>query len=155
VTITLLNDGPQTLLFMCMVCDQKITLPSTQPEFVQFDDRKEAIMRVGRRVFRGHIDDCGSQGLVDMDTARRRMTVVVNSFVESDDPVRERVRLSAMFADVMDTDQMLERFTVVGFAAPFVIVDRKSDGKRGVLTFQHHPRFYFNWDDDIEKEGNP
>lgn len=154
MTITLLDDGPQTLMFMCMVCDQRITLPAAQPEFVSCDDRNEAMLRVGRRVFRSHIDDCGSQSLVDMDTARRRMTVVVNSFVESDDPVRERVRLSALFTDVMDTEQMLERFTVIGFAAPFVIVKQKSDGKRGVLTFQHHPRFYFNWDDDIEKEGD-
>jgi hypothetical protein len=29
-----------------------------------------------------------------------------------------------------------------------VVARRKSDGMRGSLEFQHHPRFYFNWEDD-------
>ena len=29
--------------------------------------------------------------------------------------------------------------------APFVVVRRKGDGKKGSLEFQHQPRFYFNF----------
>jgi hypothetical protein len=39
-------------------------------------------------------------------------------------------------------------FTVDGFAAPFVIVTRKKDGKKGSLEFMHSPRVYFNWEED-------
>lgn len=46
------------------------------------------------------------------------------------------------------TAQMTAEFTVEQFAAPFVIVTRKSDGARGSLEFQHMPRMYFNWQND-------
>jgi hypothetical protein len=36
-------------------------------------------------------------------------------------------------------------FDVQGFMAPFVVVRRKSDNKKGTLTFQHSPRFYFDF----------
>jgi hypothetical protein len=38
-----------------------------------------------------------------------------------------------------------EDFDVIGFAAPLIVVRRKTDGKRGSLFFQHNPRFYFNF----------
>lgn len=44
-----------------------------------------------------------------------------------------------------DTAQLQEDFTVVGFAAPFVVVRRKSDGVKGTLEFKHSPRVYFGW----------
>ena len=44
-----------------------------------------------------------------------------------------------------DTDGLRENFEVHGFAAPFVVVTRKSDGKKGSLEFTHHPRVYFNF----------
>lgn len=47
-----------------------------------------------------------------------------------------------------DSDQLRDQFDVIGFAAPFVIVRRKSDGKKGSLEFTHSPRFYFNWVED-------
>jgi hypothetical protein len=34
---------------------------------------------------------------------------------------------------------------VVGFTAPYVVVRRRSDGKKGSLEFQHDPRFYFGF----------
>ena len=44
-----------------------------------------------------------------------------------------------------DTTQLGEDFDVVGFSAPFVVVIRKSDGKRGSLQFSHSPRKYWGW----------
>ena len=43
------------------------------------------------------------------------------------------------------TEEMQREFTVTGFAAPFVVVVRKSDGVRGSLEFTHNPRVYFNF----------
>lgn len=48
----------------------------------------------------------------------------------------------------MTTDEMRERYTVIGFMAPFVVVDRKADGVRGSLEFTHMPRRYFGWTAD-------
>lgn len=43
------------------------------------------------------------------------------------------------------TDEMLNDFNVLAFSAPFVIVERKSDNKKGSLMFQHSPRYYFSF----------
>lgn len=43
------------------------------------------------------------------------------------------------------TTELQEQFTVEGFAAPFVVVRRKSDQVRGTLEFTHAPRVYFNF----------
>ena len=51
-------------------------------------------------------------------------------------------------ADTWDTDQLRAHFEVLSFAAPFVIVRRKSDGAKGTLEFTHSPRLYFNWMED-------
>jgi hypothetical protein len=44
-----------------------------------------------------------------------------------------------------DTGEMQEEFEVEGFAAPFVVVKRKSDGAKGTLLFTHSPRTYFKF----------
>lgn len=49
---------------------------------------------------------------------------------------------------VWDTNAMREEFEAIGFAAPFVVVRRRSDGVRGTLMFTHHPRFYFGFEED-------
>jgi hypothetical protein len=38
-----------------------------------------------------------------------------------------------------------EDFVVLGFMAPYVGVERKCDGQKGSMEFQHSPRFYFNF----------
>ncbi len=43
------------------------------------------------------------------------------------------------------TSELTEQFTVHAFAAPFVVVTRKSTGQRGTLAFRHLPRVYFDW----------
>jgi hypothetical protein len=44
-----------------------------------------------------------------------------------------------------DTAELSRDFSVIGFAAPFVVVVRKADGVKGSLMFTHSPRFYFNF----------
>jgi hypothetical protein len=56
-----------------------------------------------------------------------------------------RESLEAEHGQVWDTDQLTTDFQVLGFSAPFVVVRRKSDGKKGSLEFQHSPRFYYDF----------
>lgn len=58
-------------------------------------------------------------------------------------PVRAAVE-SAMGA-IWDTQELQRDFEVLGFAAPFVIVKRRSDGAQGSLSFTSLPRVYFDW----------
>jgi hypothetical protein len=53
--------------------------------------------------------------------------------------------LKAKYGQLWNTTQLQQDYTVHGFAAPRVKVTRKSDGVDGMLTFQHRPRFYFNF----------
>jgi hypothetical protein len=76
---------------------------------------------------------------------RRQRWAAINSTVESHDPNTERQRLEAQPGQVWDTAQLSNDFEILGFMAPFVVVRRKSDGRKGSLEFQHHPRFYFNF----------
>lgn len=60
----------------------------------------------------------------------------------------ERAELEVLHGPVWDTEQLRRDFKVDGFLAPFVSVTRKEDGKKGTLTFQHQPRYYFGWEED-------
>lgn len=56
-----------------------------------------------------------------------------------------RAELEARHGQVWDTGELQRDFDVIGFMAPYVVVSRKADGKKGSLQFQHTPRFYFNF----------
>lgn len=47
--------------------------------------------------------------------------------------------------DRMTTDEMLDKFEVLGFAYGYCAVKRKTDGVTGVLSFDHMPRYYYNF----------
>jgi hypothetical protein len=70
---------------------------------------------------------------------RRQRLVEINAEPGS------REALEIQYGQVWDTQELGRDFQVLGFAAPLVVVRRKSDGVRGSLEFQHRPRFYFNW----------
>jgi hypothetical protein len=53
--------------------------------------------------------------------------------------------LEVTHGQVWDTNELARDFEVVGFLAPLVVVRRRSDGRKGSLEFQHHPRLYFNF----------
>ena len=56
-----------------------------------------------------------------------------------------REDLEAKYGRVWDTDQMMEEFQAIGFMAPLIVVQRRSDAVKGSLEFQHNPRFYFSF----------
>jgi hypothetical protein len=73
------------------------------------------------------------------ESIRREMVAQINAEPGS------RAALEAKHGQVWDTDQLRDEFDVIGFMAPLVGVRRKSDGVKGSLMFQHHPRFYFGF----------
>ena len=56
-----------------------------------------------------------------------------------------KAALLITYKDVMTTDEVREKFEVISFLAPFVMVKRKADGVKGTLQFTHMPRFYFDF----------
>lgn len=65
-------------------------------------------------------------------------------------PQADLENVLAKGGQVWDTKQLTEEFEVLGFAAPFVVVKRRSDGQKGSLEFTHRPRFYFGWDPHVD-----
>ena len=80
----------------------------------------------------------GAAGLLDEERWRRELVRVINS------AAMDREELATVFTDVMDTQELQKQFTVHAFSAPFVQVTR-SDGVKGILMFQHLPRYYFQF----------
>lgn len=74
------------------------------------------------------------------EAARRRRMAEINS-----EP-QQREQLEAQYGQVWDTRGLARDFIVIGFMAPLIVVQRKSDGVKGSLEFQNGPpRFYFNF----------
>ena len=73
------------------------------------------------------------------ESIRRKRLTEINALPGS------REALEASYGQVWDTNELRRDFDVLGFAAPLVVVCRKSDGVRGSLEFQHSPRFYFSF----------
>ena len=74
------------------------------------------------------------------ESIRKEMLTEINAQPGS------REALEAQHGQVWDTNQLREDFEVLGFAAPLVVVKRKSDGQKGSLFFQARPRFYFGFE---------
>ncbi len=78
----------------------------------------------------------------EVEMARRQRAIELNRNPGS------RSQLAALYGPVWSPDELVCDFEVIGFAAPYVVVRRRSDGAPGSLEFQHHPRFYFNFELD-------
>ena len=83
--------------------------------------------------------------LDETESIRRTRLVEINGAVQSHCQEAERKRLEKQHGQIWDAAQLTEDFEVIGFAAPFVVVKRKADGRKGSLEFQHMPRLYFNF----------
>jgi hypothetical protein len=76
-------------------------------------------------------------------TERERMQLVQD--INSAPSPKELLEQKHGKGNVWDTRELQEHFTVNSFAAPFASVTRKSDGVRGLVQFQHHPRLYYDF----------
>ncbi len=81
----------------------------------------------------------------ETEEIRRKRMASINGAVESQDTQSERQRLEVEYGQVWDIAQLSQDFEVLGFMAPYAVVKRRVDGRKGSLEFQHHPRFYFNF----------
>jgi hypothetical protein len=81
----------------------------------------------------------------ETEEIRRARLAEIASAVESQDTSSERRRLEGQYGQVWDTAQLAMDFEVLGFMAPYVVVRRRADERKGSLEFQHHPRFFFNF----------
>lgn len=70
------------------------------------------------------------------ESTRRQMVQEINANPGS------REYLEQQHGQVWDTTELQQEFSVLGFMAPLIIVERKSDHVKGSLLFQHDPRFY-------------
>lgn len=78
---------------------------------------------------------------------RRELQAMINSNPQC------RECLVDEFGQAWDTEELCRDFTVTGYAAPLVVVRRKSDGARGSLFFQHGPpRLYFFWQEHLPED---
>lgn len=75
----------------------------------------------------------------ETENARRERIAELNS------EAGERAALEARHGKVWSTDEVRQEFTVIGFMAPFVVVQKKGSREKGSLEFQHSPRYYFNY----------
>ena len=75
----------------------------------------------------------------ETEAIRREMVAEINA-----DP-GSRLDLESKHGKVWNTSELTQDFEVLGFAAPLVVVRRRSDRVRGSLMFQHNPRFYFGF----------
>lgn len=73
------------------------------------------------------------------ETARRELQAALNATAEAKKETEKK------YGQVWTTDELTAEFSVVGFAAPFVVVVRKSDNVKGSMMFQHNPRLYFQF----------
>ncbi len=60
----------------------------------------------------------------------------------------DRKTLEERHGQVWNPVELHRDFIAVGYLAPLVVVQRRSDHLVGTLEFQHDPRFYFNWRED-------
>ena len=70
-------------------------------------------------------------------------TIRLGRLIEINADPGSREALEARYGRVWNSEELARDFEVLGFAAPLVVVRRRSDRQRGTLEFQHHPRFYF------------
>jgi hypothetical protein len=62
----------------------------------------------------------------------------------TDDDIRQA--LAGLYGPIWNTDELIRDFEAIGFAAPLVVVRRRSDGVKGSLRFINDPRTYFSFE---------
>ena len=60
-----------------------------------------------------------------------------------------KIRSYDAYIKTWDTAELQEDFEVISFWAPTVAVVRKRDGKKGLMMFNHSPRYYFDFTEAI------
>lgn len=56
-----------------------------------------------------------------------------------------RGELESFFGQVWNTAELTAAFTLDGYVAPYAVVTRRFDNRRGMMEFQDAPRLYFRF----------
>jgi hypothetical protein len=81
-------------------------------------------------------------GEPDPDMERRNELIRVN------DRDLAKEALAKDYGEVLTTAETQEKYQILQFMAPYVLVTRLGDGKKGTLQFSHLPRYYFNFQEE-------
>ncbi len=76
------------------------------------------------------------------ENIRRKLCQEINSNPS------DRKLLEDSNGKVWDMTELRKDFEVLAFAAPLIIVKRKSDEQKGSLFFQDQPRYYYGFQED-------
>jgi hypothetical protein len=76
------------------------------------------------------------------EAIRRVLRTKINS------EATDRAGLESRHGRVWSPAEMAAEFEVLEYKAPLVVVRKRSDQKLGSLFFQHHPRFYWGYEED-------
>lgn len=60
-------------------------------------------------------------------------------------PVKTREELEAEYGEVWDVRQLAKAFVVTSIIGNEIVVRRRDDGVVGSLTYQNHPRYFFEF----------
>lgn len=78
----------------------------------------------------------------EAENMRRVATTIINALEAGKAQLEEIYGVG----NVWNTEEMREEFEIESFCAPCCVARRKKDGVRGLFTFQHSPRFYFQFE---------
>ena len=79
-------------------------------------------------------------GIIKTDEpVRRELVKTINNGNE------DREAIAKEYGQTWDARELGKDFDVIGFAAPYCLVRRKADGKKGTIMFKHSPRIYFGF----------
>lgn len=76
-----------------------------------------------------------------VDCMRMKLASTINNNPKT------REELTKDFGNVYDSTEVHTAYKILSFAAPFVYVQDITTGKKGTLEFQHHPRFYYSFEE--------
>ena len=82
----------------------------------------------------------------ETESFRIRRIQQINEEVIGDEN-SDRARLESLYGkdNVWNTSELSQRFEVLGFMAPYVVVRDRVTNRKGSCEFTHSPRFYFNF----------
>ena len=75
----------------------------------------------------------------DTELIQEKMLEIINNGDE------DRKAIEAEYGQTWNSEELGRDFKVMGFAAPYCVVLRKADDKKGTIMFKHSPRIYFGF----------
>ena len=64
------------------------------------------------------------------------------------DQIKEDYGLDIDINESWTTSEVTEKFEIESFLAPFCFATERETGVKGSLTFIHHPRIYYSWQEE-------